>query len=52
MLSSDIDQALHFLDALDPGGRHTLASEAPFGGMAEALNGSRAERSKRDSDLG
>ena len=30
-LSLDIDQALRFLDALDPGGRHTLASEAPFG---------------------
>jgi hypothetical protein len=28
----DIAQALRFLDALDPGGRHTLASEAPFGG--------------------
>lgn len=31
MLKLDIDQALHFLDMLDPGGRHTLASEAPFG---------------------
>jgi hypothetical protein len=31
MLTLDIDQALRFLDALDPGGRHTLASEAPFG---------------------
>jgi len=32
MLALDITQALHFLDMLDPGGRHTLASEAPFGG--------------------
>ena len=32
MLALDIDQALRFLDALDPSGRHTLASEAPFGG--------------------
>jgi hypothetical protein len=31
-LTLDIAQALNFLDALDPGGRHTLASEAPFGG--------------------
>ena len=31
----DIDQALHFLDMLDPylNGRHTIASEAPFGGF-------------------
>jgi hypothetical protein len=28
----DIAQCLHFLDLLDPGGRHTIASEAPFGG--------------------
>ena len=28
----DIDQALTFLDMLDPGGRHVVASEAPFGG--------------------
>jgi hypothetical protein len=28
----DIEQCLHFLDMLDPGGRHTIASEAPFGG--------------------
>jgi hypothetical protein len=28
----DIAQALAFLDKLDPGGRHTIASEAPFGG--------------------
>lgn len=28
----DINQALHFLDLLDPEGRHTIASEAPFGG--------------------
>jgi hypothetical protein len=27
----DINQALQFLDILDPGGRHTIASEAPFG---------------------
>jgi hypothetical protein len=27
----DIAQALHFLDMLDPKGRHTIASEAPFG---------------------
>ena len=32
MLTLDIAQAMRFLDALDPGGRHTLASEAPFGG--------------------
>jgi hypothetical protein len=32
VLALDIDQALRFLDALDPGGHHTLASEAPFGG--------------------
>ena len=29
----DINQALTFLDLLDPGGRHTIASEAPFGGV-------------------
>ena len=29
----DIKQALTFLDLLDPGGRHTIASEAPFGGV-------------------
>jgi hypothetical protein len=28
----DINQALHFLDMLDPEGRHTIASEAPLGG--------------------
>jgi hypothetical protein len=33
MLKLDINQALHFLDMLDPGGRHTIASEAPFGGF-------------------
>lgn len=27
----DVNQALAFLDLLDPGGRHTIASEAPFG---------------------
>jgi hypothetical protein len=27
----DIDQALFFLDLLEPDGRHTIASEAPFG---------------------
>jgi hypothetical protein len=32
MLKLDIDKALQFLDMLDPGGRHTIASEAPFGG--------------------
>src|SRR5271157_1026917 len=31
-LSLDITQAMAFLDMLDPEGRHTLASEAPFGG--------------------
>jgi hypothetical protein len=31
MLTLDIDQSLRFLDMLDPDGRHTLASEAPFG---------------------
>ena len=34
MLTLDIPQALSFLDMLDPGGRHTLASEAPFGGAS------------------
>jgi hypothetical protein len=29
----DITQALAFLDRLDPNGRHTIASEAPFGGV-------------------
>jgi hypothetical protein len=28
----DINQCLYFLDLLDPGGRHTIASEAPLGG--------------------
>lgn len=28
----DIEQSLHFLDMLDLSGRHTIASEAPFGG--------------------
>jgi hypothetical protein len=28
----NIQKALYFLDLLDPGGRHTIASEAPFGG--------------------
>jgi hypothetical protein len=32
MLKLDINQALAFLDMLDPNGRHTIASEAPFGG--------------------
>jgi hypothetical protein len=31
MLKLDIDQTLHFLDMLDLEGRHTIASEAPFG---------------------
>jgi hypothetical protein len=31
-LKLDIEQALHFLDILDLNGRHTIASEAPFGG--------------------
>ena len=43
MLTLDIAQALRFLDALDPGGRHTLASEAPFGGWD---NGPKWERGK------
>jgi hypothetical protein len=30
----DISAALAFLDMLDAGGRHTLASEAPFGGAS------------------
>jgi hypothetical protein len=29
----DIEQALQFLDILEAGGRHTIASEAPFGGV-------------------
>jgi hypothetical protein len=33
MPTLDINQALTFLDLLDPGGRHTIASEAPFGGV-------------------
>jgi hypothetical protein len=43
MLTLDIPQALRFLDALDPDGRHTLASEAPFGGRD---NGPKWERGK------
>src|SRR5580704_3908135 len=31
-LKLDIAKALQFLDMLDPKGRHTIASEAPFGG--------------------
>src|SRR5580698_3135261 len=27
-----IEEALKFLDILEPNGRHTIASEAPFGG--------------------
>jgi hypothetical protein len=46
-LTLDIAQALNFLDALDPGGRHTLASEAPFGGWDKAQNGSRARPTRR-----
>jgi hypothetical protein len=42
-LTLDIAQAMRFLDALDPGGRHTLASEAPFGG---AGGGPKWERGK------
>jgi hypothetical protein len=30
-LQLDMDHVLHFLDMLRPGGRHTIASEAPFG---------------------
>ena len=30
-LTLDIDHVLHFLDMLGPNGRHTIASEAPFG---------------------
>jgi hypothetical protein len=30
-LTLDMDHVLHFLDMLDPNGRHTIASEAPFG---------------------
>ena len=32
MLKLDINQALAFLNLLDPDGRHAIASEAPFGG--------------------
>jgi hypothetical protein len=32
MSELDVNQALYFLDILDPNGRHTIASEAPFGG--------------------
>jgi hypothetical protein len=31
-LKLNIKESLQFLDMLDPGGRHTIASEAPFGG--------------------
>ena len=31
-LKLDITKSLQFLDMLDPKGRHTIASEAPFGG--------------------
>ena len=31
MTSLDTDHVLHFLDILDPTGRHTIAGEAPFG---------------------
>jgi hypothetical protein len=33
----DIDQALEFLAKLDPFGRHTIASEAPFGRNGDPL---------------
>jgi hypothetical protein len=32
MIKLDIDQAMYFLNKLDPKSRHTIASEAPFGG--------------------
>ena len=31
MLELNVDQAINFLDVLDPNARHTIASEAPFG---------------------
>jgi hypothetical protein len=40
----DIDQALRFLDLLDLGGRHTIASEHPFGGPVDAATGIRGPR--------
>ena len=46
MLKPDINQALAFLDMLDPGGRHTIASEAPFGGVMEGQNGRAARPMK------
>ena len=48
VLTLDIAQALRFLDALDPGGRHTLASEAPFGGEMDGPNGSEARPTRRE----
>ena len=33
MSPDNLAQAMFFLDMLDPGGRHTIASEAPFGGI-------------------
>src|ERR1700722_179048 len=48
-LTLDISQAMRFLDALDPGGRHTLASEAPFGrdGLPKWERGKTFEPSQR-----
>jgi hypothetical protein len=51
MLKLDIDQALHFLDMLDHGGRHTIASEAPFGGKDDGprwMGGATFEANQRD----
>ncbi len=47
----DIKQALVFLDRLDPGERHTIASEAPFGGKDDGprwMGGATYEVRERD----
>jgi hypothetical protein len=51
MPTLDIQEALGFLDMLDPGRRHTLASEAPFGPM-DFQNGRRARPMRRANGLG
>jgi hypothetical protein len=49
MPTLDIQEALGFLDMLDPGGRHTLASEAPFGpnGLPKSEKGATYEARQR-----
>jgi hypothetical protein len=50
MSELDINAALTFLDRLDPGGRHALASEAPFGrdGLPKWEGGGTYEAHQRD----